>query len=123
MNVLKFGGTSVGSVKNINGVISILENYSKIDDVICVVSAVGGITDKLLKLGELAQNKNKNYLTEFESIKHIHLNILLELNPKIDKSVKQELEDKLEALRRQNAKLQMDSTVDQVKATAKKVTV
>lgn len=33
------------------------------------------------------------------------------------------MEDKLEALRRQNAKLQMDSTVDQVKATAKKVTV
>ena len=34
MNVLKFGGTSVGSVKNINGVISILENYAKTDDVI-----------------------------------------------------------------------------------------
>ncbi|MDP2686878.1 MAG: YtxH domain-containing protein [Aequorivita sp.] len=33
------------------------------------------------------------------------------------------MEDKLEALRRQNAKLQMDSTVDQAKATAKKVTV
>jgi aspartokinase/homoserine dehydrogenase 1 len=47
MNVLKFGGTSVGSVKNITGVISSLENYSKNDAVICVVSAVGGITDKL----------------------------------------------------------------------------
>lgn len=33
------------------------------------------------------------------------------------------MEDKLEALRRQNAKLQMDSTVDQAKAAAKKVTV
>ncbi|MBT0607133.1 YtxH domain-containing protein [Aequorivita echinoideorum] len=31
------------------------------------------------------------------------------------------MEDKLEALRRQNAKLQIDSTVDQAKATAKKV--
>lgn len=99
MNVLKFGGTSVGSVKNINGVISILEKYSKIDDVICVVSAVGGITDKLLKLGELAQNKNKDYLSEFETIKQIHSNILSELNPNINKSVKQELEDKLEALK------------------------
>ncbi|MCG2417498.1 YtxH domain-containing protein [Aequorivita sp. F47161] len=32
------------------------------------------------------------------------------------------MEDKLEALRKQNAKLQMDSTADQTKAKAKKVT-
>ena len=39
--VLKFGGTSVGSAQNINRVISILENQSQNDHVICVVSAVG----------------------------------------------------------------------------------
>ncbi len=33
------------------------------------------------------------------------------------------MEDKLEALRKQNAKLQIDSTIDKAKATAKKVTV
>ncbi|MRT15424.1 YtxH domain-containing protein [Vitellibacter sp. q18] len=33
------------------------------------------------------------------------------------------MEDKLEALRKQNAKLQIDSKVDKAKATAKKVTV
>ncbi len=32
------------------------------------------------------------------------------------------MEDKLEALRKQNAKLQIDSTVDKAKASAKKVT-
>ncbi|HBL80124.1 MAG: hypothetical protein CL524_14315 [Aequorivita sp.] len=32
------------------------------------------------------------------------------------------MEDKLEALRKQNAKLHIDSTVDKAKATAKKVT-
>ena len=99
MNVLKFGGTSVGSVKNINGVISILEQYSKTDDVICVVSAVGGITDKLLKAGDLAQHKNKDYISDFKTIKKIHLNILSELNPKLDASIKKELEDKLNALK------------------------
>ena len=82
MNVLKFGGTSVGSTKNINSVISILDNYSKQDQVICVVSAVGGITDKLLKAGELAQNKNSDYISDFKSIKQIHLNILSELTHK-----------------------------------------
>ncbi|WP_375242288.1 hypothetical protein [Lacinutrix sp.] len=69
MQVLKFGGTSVGSSKNINKVITILENYSKQDKVICVVSAFGGITDKLLKAGNLAKNSDKNYTAEYESIK------------------------------------------------------
>ncbi len=58
MKVLKFGGTSVGSSKNINNVINILENYAKKDTVVCVVSAVGGITDKLLLAGNQAKNKD-----------------------------------------------------------------
>ena len=61
MLVLKFGGTSVGSAHNINNVIKILEQKAKQDRIICVVSAVGGITDKLLKAGTLAQNKNETY--------------------------------------------------------------
>ena len=48
MKVLKFGGTSVGSAENINKVIKIVRNSSKEDNVAVVVSAVGGITDKLL---------------------------------------------------------------------------
>ncbi|SFZ91530.1 aspartate kinase [Flaviramulus basaltis] len=80
MKVLKFGGTSVGSSKNINNVIKILEDYSKTDSVVCVVSAVGGITDKLLLAGKEAQNKNKNYSDSFNIIKDIHFNIINELN-------------------------------------------
>ena len=68
MKVLKFGGTSVGSAAHINKVITILENYSKTEPVIAVVSAVGGITNKLLEAGKLAQNKNESYLTVFKSI-------------------------------------------------------
>src|SRR5690606_41519663 len=81
MKVLKFGGTSVGSAKNINNVISILENYSKTDSIICAVSAVGGITDKLLLAGKQAQNKDAEYNTTFSLIKDIHFNIINELNP------------------------------------------
>lgn len=80
MKVLKFGGTSVGSSKNINTVIKILEDYSKIDSLICVVSAVGGITDKLLLAGNQAKNKQKAYSESFDIIKDIHLNIINELN-------------------------------------------
>lgn len=80
MKVLKFGGTSVGSSKNINKVINILDNYSKNDAVICVVSAVGGITDKLLLAGKQAQNKDNDYKNTLNTIKEIHCNIVNELN-------------------------------------------
>ncbi len=81
MDVLKFGGTSVGSAENINKVISILDSYSKNSRIIVVVSAVGGITDKLLKAAELALNKDENYIQEFESIVKKHHAILETLIP------------------------------------------
>lgn len=99
MNVLKFGGTSVGSTENIKKVKQILDNYSKEDSLICVVSAVGGITDKLLKAGELAQNKNESYLAEYKLIKQIHLDILSELIPNQNEASKEYLESKLHALK------------------------
>lgn len=76
MLVLKFGGTSVGSAHNINQVIGVLEHKAKQDRVICIVSAVGGITDKLLNTGTSAKNKNETYLSVFKEIKMIHLNLI-----------------------------------------------
>ncbi|WP_406683692.1 bifunctional aspartate kinase/homoserine dehydrogenase I [Seonamhaeicola sp. MEBiC1930] len=98
MKVLKFGGTSVGSSKNINNVISILEDYSKSDSVICVVSAVGGITDKLLLAGKLAQNKDSEFLEVFNTIKEIHLNIVNELIPNNNNNVIAFVNKRLEEL-------------------------
>ena len=99
MNVLKFGGTSVGSTENIKKVIKILDSYSKKESVICVVSAVGGITDKLLNAGEYAQQKNESYLSEFKAIKEIHLNLLSELIPNPNEAVKEYVESKLASLK------------------------
>ncbi|GAA4943578.1 bifunctional aspartate kinase/homoserine dehydrogenase I [Algibacter agarivorans] len=99
MKVLKFGGTSVGSSKNISNVISILENYGKNDAVICVVSAVGGITDKLLLAGKQAQDKDRAFLDTFEGIKERHFNIIKELNPSNNDSILSYVEENLEALK------------------------
>ncbi|GGG49648.1 bifunctional aspartate kinase/homoserine dehydrogenase I [Bizionia arctica] len=99
MNVLKFGGTSVGSSKNIKQVITILQDYSEKEQLICVVSAIGGITNKLLKAGELAQNKDESYLSKFKEIKEIHFNIISELIPNPKESVLDYLESKLHALK------------------------
>ena len=46
MKVMKFGGTSLGSVNSILSVKSIVESAN--EPVIVVVSALGGITDKLI---------------------------------------------------------------------------
>ncbi|MCF6295361.1 MAG: bifunctional aspartate kinase/homoserine dehydrogenase I [Flavobacteriaceae bacterium] len=99
MKVLKFGGTSVGSAKNINKVISILNNYAENDSIICVVSAVGGITDKLIVLGELAVAKNESYTDAFEAIKQIHIDIINKLIPKQNETVLAQIEEKLQALK------------------------
>lgn len=99
MRVIKFGGTSVGSAVNINKVINILESYAKDSNVICVVSAVGGITDKLLECGRLAQNLNNSYISLFNQIKSTHLELVVELIAKNNESVKREVESVLQRLK------------------------
>ena len=61
MKVLKFGGTSVGSIDSIKQVGSIIEqHYSSNTDGIVVVSAQKGITNLLLDLGEWAVEGDVN---------------------------------------------------------------
>ncbi|WP_242132990.1 bifunctional aspartate kinase/homoserine dehydrogenase I [Aestuariivivens marinum] len=99
MKVLKFGGTSVGSSNNINNVINILETYSKSSKVACIVSAVGGITDKLLLAGNQAKNKDKSFVNTFNSVKDIHIDIIKELNTSQSDTILSYLDEKLNALK------------------------
>ena len=77
MRVLKFGGTSVGSVKNIEKVIAIVNKQAASHPVAVVVSAVGGITDLLLKAGTLAAQKDETYKDVFLEI---HQKLLTQSN-------------------------------------------
>lgn len=99
MRVIKFGGTSVGSTENINKVINILKSYTEEDEVICVVSAVGGITDKLLDCGKMAQNNDDGYLELFNTIKSIHLNLLNQLIPETNQSTLHKINEPLSHLK------------------------
>jgi len=72
MRILKFGGTSVGSVKNIEKVIAIVNTQAASHPVAVVVSAVGGVTDLLLKAGTLAAQKDKAYKDVFLEIHQKH---------------------------------------------------
>ena len=66
MKVLKFGGTSVGSVESILCLKKIVESEKQ--QVVVVVSALGGVTDKLIETSRLAVMGDDAYIKEFEAI-------------------------------------------------------
>ena len=72
MKVLKFGGTSVGSVASILSLKKIVENEAKHQSVIVVVSALGGITDKLLSTSQLAVSHDEHWKDEFDAMVDRH---------------------------------------------------
>ena len=72
MKVLKFGGTSVGSVKSILTVKRIVQDEAKKQPVVVVVSALGGITDKLINTSKLAVAGDEAYLTSYNEMVERH---------------------------------------------------
>lgn len=74
MKVLKFGGTSVGSVNSLLNLKEIVEGQSK--PTIVVVSALGGVTDLLIKTARTAADGNEDYRELFESIVTRHHDII-----------------------------------------------
>ena len=79
MKVLKFGGTSVGSPSSILKVKSIVEAVN--EPVIVVVSALGGITDKLIKASKMAASGNSDYENDFREIVYRHVEMVKEVIP------------------------------------------
>jgi aspartokinase/homoserine dehydrogenase 1 len=72
--ILKFGGSSVGDPDRINSVIEIIGNkFNKNQRGAVVFSAYQGVTDALIKAGQLAAKGDKKYLDIFTSIKERHL--------------------------------------------------
>ena len=74
MKVLKFGGTSVGSVKSLKNVKQIVEACQ--EPVIVVVSALGGITDKLLETARQAAAGLPDYEDNLREIVARHHDII-----------------------------------------------
>ena len=72
MKVLKFGGTSVGSVQSISCLKNIVENEAGKQPVIVVVSALGGITDQLLATAKMAQQGDESYMAQLQVMRQRH---------------------------------------------------
>ncbi len=79
MIVMKFGGTSVGNIEAIRRVGKIIESRLERKPVV-VVSAVSGITNKLVRLGQISADKNHVSAKEIiEEIRKVHAAIISEL--------------------------------------------
>ena len=99
MKVLKFGGTSVGSVESIRHIQHIIAKQT--DDCVVVVSALGGITDQLLHAAQLALNADDSYMEVYQAIRQRHLDMANALidNATTRQMLCHELENILDELR------------------------
>lgn len=83
MQVLKFGGTSVGSTANMEKMVEIVLKALKKDKTIVVSSAMSGVTDKLIETGKAAAESTtpEKYETMLSDIEERHISVINELLP------------------------------------------
>ena len=80
---MKFGGTSVGSVESILSLKKIVE--AEKEPVIIVVSALGGITDKLIATSRMALDGNEEWRQEFDAMRQRHHDMIDAIIPNSEK--------------------------------------
>lgn len=71
MKILKFGGTSVGSAHGLSCIKNIVESQK--GSLVVVVSALGGVTDQLLRIADMAQSQSQDYISELQNLKTRHI--------------------------------------------------
>lgn len=79
MIVFKFGGTSVAGEKEIRQVLHILKQETQ--PMAVVVSALGGVTDVLHKLGKQAAAGDGSYVDQLKQVELRHIDLVKELIP------------------------------------------
>ena len=99
--VVKFGGTSLATVKDIRNVVKTIDEISKKNKIVVVCSAVDGITDELIQISSLIEKGNKkdaNITLAKISQKHKQFGTYLVTNSKILKSFLNKLNSDLSEL-------------------------
>jgi aspartokinase/homoserine dehydrogenase 1 len=81
MQVLKFGGTSMGSAQSIEQVCNIIQHKKPNGRFTIVASAMSGITDKLIQCGQLAGQGQEQYRNVLQEIENKHLDTIRTLFP------------------------------------------
>lgn len=77
--ILKFGGSAVYNSQYIKNLIKIVHEKQKKYTYYIVISAIKGITDKLIYCGILAKKRNQIYIEYIHDIENIYINLIKEL--------------------------------------------
>lgn len=101
MKVMKFGGTSVGSVESILCLKRIIENEAKHQPIVVVISALDGITDSLLATSQMARKGDEHWKDGFDAMVKRHHRMIDTIidNPKDRENLFNTVDALLEQLR------------------------
>ncbi|MFL1895373.1 bifunctional aspartate kinase/homoserine dehydrogenase I [Aquimarina sp. 2-A2] len=86
MKVLKFGGSSVKNAEAITQTIKIIKEYAEQQDIYVVISALGGVTDLLVRAGYLAETNDSAYKNIINQLETLHFDIVKKLIPVTNQS-------------------------------------
>ncbi|WP_183581053.1 bifunctional aspartate kinase/homoserine dehydrogenase I [Mucilaginibacter sp. X5P1] len=78
MKILKFGGTSVGSVASIQTLLNILKNEAKAEKPVVVLSAMSGVTNLLVSMAEGAAIGNE-FTAQLAELERRHFDVIKSL--------------------------------------------
>ncbi|MBD8487944.1 bifunctional aspartate kinase/homoserine dehydrogenase I [Echinicola sp. CAU 1574] len=81
MKIIKFGGSSIANIENIEKVFSIVEKRADKEEFALVFSAFGGVTEQLLQCATIAQQSEESYHTILQELEKKHLDIVRSLVP------------------------------------------
>jgi aspartokinase/homoserine dehydrogenase 1 len=84
MKVMKYGGTSVGSVEAIKQVGAIVREQAQKEKLIVVVSAMSGVTNQLTDISNKASQRDKGYESDLELLRLAHHKTYADLMNKPD---------------------------------------
>jgi aspartokinase/homoserine dehydrogenase 1 len=82
MNILKFGGTSVGSAASIHALMEILKTTQQREIPIVVISAFSGVTNQLIEMAENAC-REQLYADQLKEIESRHYDVVRALLPAV----------------------------------------
>jgi aspartokinase/homoserine dehydrogenase 1 len=80
MNILKFGGTSVGSAASIQALMDILRTGAEKENSVVVISAFSGVTNALIQMAEQAALEQP-YAAQLKEIESRHYDVVRALLP------------------------------------------
>jgi aspartokinase/homoserine dehydrogenase 1 len=100
MRVLKFGGTSVGNAERMRGVAEIVGRQAQEGPLVAVISAVGGVTDALLR-GASEAAAGGSVVPALAKFHSLHREILASLSGELGAPLAAEAERDLDLLERE----------------------